>query len=266
MHRLEAACVAAAITAFAPGVGWAQQTAGSRADSLQAGLDRVSARLDSLAAGHCPAPAAVAVPVMTGDARTDSLGVSLGRLGTRLEEMRASRCPPSGAQPAPSDTTDELAALRAAAGEAAGQRPPPADAAPADTTAGGTVPADTVAKTPGRRSANLLNPEISATGDVRLVARDESPQRDNGVAREFEFSFQSALDPFSKTKIFLTFEDEEVGVEEGYIYWSGLPGRIRADVGKFRQQIGDLNRWHLHALARDRISPGLSALLSARRA
>ena len=100
----------------------------------------------------------------------------------------------------------------------------------------------------GPRGGNLLNPEISATGDVRLFARDESPQRDNAVAREFEFSFQSDLDPFSKTKVFLTFEDEEVGVEEGYVYWSGLPGRIRVDVGKFRQSIGDLNRWHVHAL------------------
>jgi len=132
------------------------------------------------------------------------------------------------------DTSDELAGLRAAA-EAA------ADTAPAVTR-------PPPASTGGPRNANVLNPEISATGDIRLVARDESPQRDNGVAREFEFSFQSALDPYSKTKIFLTFEDEEIGVEEGYIYWSGLPGRMRADVGKFRQQIGDLNRWHLHAL------------------
>jgi hypothetical protein len=39
-----------------------------------------------------------------------------------------------------------------------------------------------------------------------------------------------------------------VGIEEGYVYWTGLPGRLRLDVGKFRQQLGDLNRWHLHAL------------------
>ena len=31
-------------------------------------------------------------------------------------------------------------------------------------------------------------------------------------------------------------------------YWTGLPGRIRADIGLFRQQFGELNRWHLHAL------------------
>ena len=46
----------------------------------------------------------------------------------------------------------------------------------------------------------------------------------------------------------VTFEDEELGVEEGYLYWTGLPGRLRVDVGKFRSQVGDLNRWHLHAL------------------
>jgi hypothetical protein len=68
------------------------------------------------------------------------------------------------------------------------------------------------------------------------------------VAREFEVGLQSTLDPYSTAKIFLSFENDQVGVEEGYLYWTGLPGRLRVDVGKFRQQVGDLNRWHLHAL------------------
>ena len=165
--------------------------------------------------------------------------------------MRAARCapgaapPPAGPAPAPgvADSTDDLAAIRAAAAAAAGGgAPAPAAGAPADTTA--PPKTEFVGK---QRNAAALNPEISATGDIRLVAR-EGRQRDNGVAREFEVALQSALDPYSNTKIFLTFEDEEVGVEEGYIYWTGLPGRLRVDVGKFRQQIGDLNRWHLHAL------------------
>jgi hypothetical protein len=68
------------------------------------------------------------------------------------------------------------------------------------------------------------------------------------VAREFEFAFQSALDPYSSTKIFLAAEEDGIGIEEGYIYYTGLPGRLRLDLGKFRQQVGDLNRWHGHAL------------------
>jgi hypothetical protein len=134
----------------------------------------------------------------------------------------------------PADTAgDELAALRAAAAAAAGGA--------ADTSAAAT-------RFVGRqRSGSALNPEISATADLRLVA---SNQGDNleGDPREFEVALQSALDPYSTGKIFLTFAGEEVGVEEGYVYWTGLPGRIRADLGLMRQQVGDLNRWHPHAL------------------
>jgi hypothetical protein len=98
-----------------------------------------------------------------------------------------------------------------------------------------------------QRNLNLLNPEISATGNIHLVAR-EGRQTNNFFDREFEVSFQASLDPYSATKVFLAFEEEGVEVEEGYLYYSGLPGRLRLDVGKFRQQVGELNRWHRHAL------------------
>ncbi len=215
------------------------------ADSLARAMATFGARLDSLETGRCPAGPAIAIPARGGTPRADSLVAALGELSRRLEAVRLSRCQaaapaPPGAQPP--DTADDLAAIRAAAAAAAGGAPATAPQAPSDTT---RVPRTEFI---GRqRNASALNPEISATGDVRLVARD-GLQRDNGVAREFEVALQSALDPYSSTKIFLTFENEEVGVEEGYIYWTGLPGRLRADVGKFRQQLGDLNRWHLHAL------------------
>ncbi len=218
---------------------------GGPSDSLSAAVGRISGRLDSLEAGLCPTGPIPAPPEPTGEIAGDSLTAELHRLTLRLEALRGSRCPAAAGAAAvqAQDTTDELAGVRAAAQAAAGVPQPHPQVAAGDSAS--PVPPAT---TPGAKNANLLNPEISATGDIRLVARDESPQRDNGVAREFEFSFQSALDPYSKTKIFLTFEDEVFGVEEGYIYWSGLPGRIRADLGLFRQQVGDLNRWHLHAL------------------
>ncbi len=46
----------------------------------------------------------------------------------------------------------------------------------------------------------------------------------------------------------MSLENGDVSIEEGYAYWTGLPGHLRLDVGKFRQQFGELNRWHLHAL------------------
>lgn len=215
------------------------------ADSVARALGALTARLDSVEAGVCPSGPAIVPPGRSGEPRTDSLVATLETLTRRLEAIRAARCAaPAPAAPAPAaaDSADDLAALRAAAAEAAGEAAPSPAPSPSDTTA----PPRT--EFVGRqRNASILNPEISATGDIRLVAR-EGRQRANGVAREFEFAFQSALDPYSNTKIFLTFEDEEIGVEEGYIYWTGLPGRLRVDAGKIRQQLGDLNRWHLHAL------------------
>jgi hypothetical protein len=228
----------------------AQQPTSPAVDSLHAAVGRLTARLDSLEAGTCPTGPAVVLPARTGPPSSlDTLATAVEQLRDRVEQAITTRCAQAAAgrpaPAAPADTgKDELAALRAAAAAAGGGAPP----APTDTT-GARPPAPPTAAAPsGPRGQNLLNPEISATGDIRLNAQDQGPQRNNAVAREFEFAFQSDLDPFSKTKIFLTFEQEEVGVEEGYIYWTGLPGHIRLDVGKFRQQIGDLNRWHLHAL------------------
>lgn len=217
-----------------------------RVDSLQVIISRLSARLDSLEAGRCPAGETLRLPVPTGLPAMDSVLVALGRLASRTDRLAAARCqtPAAGARVAAAADTarDELADLRAAAAAAA-------------EGAAGTPDVSTPEKPEdvqfvGRqRGLNALNPEISATGDLRFIGRrKENPPRDNAVAREFEFAFQSDLDPYSHTKVFLTFEDEEVGVEEGYIYYTGLPGQIRVDAGKFRQQLGELNRWHLHSL------------------
>jgi hypothetical protein len=236
------------LTLGMPAISRAQVPHQAARDSIARALKALSSRVDSLAAGRCPAAAPLGLPARTGVPQTDSLVAAADTLSRRVEEIRRTRCPapaPSPAQAA--DTSEDLAALRAAAAAAAGIPEP--RGGPADTLQPAGKPEPTAAApSGGPRGANLLNPEISATGDVRVVARDESPQRDNAVAREFEFSFQSALDPYSKTKIFLTFEDEEIGVEEGYVYYAALPGRLRADAGKFRQPVGDLNRWHLHAL------------------
>ena len=217
----------------------------SRVDSLAAVLHRLTARIDSLESGHCPDTTSLALPAPSGNARTDSLLAVTAELDRRLRALRDQRCAAAAPAPAPAqaDTTDELAALRAAAAEAAG------GAAAARWHTGRYQAAPPPAPEPqAPRNASALNPEISATGDIRLVAR-EGRQRDNGVAREFEVALQSALDPVlqhqdlpdaSRTRRWASRRATSTG--------PGCPGRLRVDVGKFRQQVGDLNRWHLHAL------------------
>jgi hypothetical protein len=187
---------------------------------------------------------AVAAACLTGRApaqqptqrQLDSLAREVRLLRARLDSLLRTMGPIPTAPPA-APPGDELAALRAAAAQASG--------GVSDTGRA----ADTMSQAMGReRNQSQLNPEIGVTGDVRAYVTTPGIQTNNFDPREFEVGFQSALDPYSHTKIFLSFENDQIGVEEGYAYWTGLPGHIRFDIGKYRQQFGELNRWHLHAL------------------
>lgn len=152
-------------------------------------------------------------------ARLDSLEQVLGRLSSEGEDT--------------AQVADEIAALRAAARAEVPEEP-------RDTTSEPHVIRS--------RSLNRLNPEISVTGDARLNARRPGPQTNSVDLREFSFGFESTLDPYSNARVFVGFGDEGVGVEEAYVYWTGVPGGLRLDIGRFRQQAGELNRWHMHAM------------------
>ena len=183
--------------------------------------------------------------------QVDSLAAQLRALRAQLDSLRAAGGRrPAGAAPALGEDTS-LAALRAAAAAAAGTNREKADT---------TTPTQFVGR---ERNQAQLNPEISVTGDVRAYGTTIGIQRENFDPREFEVGFQSALDPYSHTKIFVSLENGEVSVEEGYAYWTGLPGRIRFDIGKFRQQFGELNRWHLHAVPETEYPLVLTSYLGA---
>jgi len=184
-------------------------------------------------------PAAAQQPTQR---QVDSLAAQVRALRATLDSVLAvlARQPaPVAAAPSPAAVArpgDDLAALRAAAVQAAG----------GDTIhRTDTIPTQFVGR---ERNQAQLNPEIGVTGDVRTYATARGIQRENFDPREFEIGFQSALDPYSHTKIFVSLEGGHVSVEEGYAYWTGLPGHIRIDLGKYRQQFGELNRWHLHAV------------------
>jgi hypothetical protein len=183
--------------------------------------------------------------------RTDSLQEEIRILKARLDSLQVvlEHLVSQGRDTA--EVTDELAQLRAAAQAAAGE------AEAADTS---------VEQQSRTRTLQSLNPEISVTGDLvgSYLAPATGEVRPTGTPREFEFAFESALDPYTRTKVFVSYEQEieiagypedegaedhgGVEVEEGYLYWVGLPGRLGLKAGKFRQELGLYNRWHTHAL------------------
>ena len=179
--------------------------------------------------------AAPAVSQQPTQRQVDSLAAQVRQLRARLDSvLRVLGRQPAAPAAAAAPVGDDLAALRAAASQAAG---------------GDTIQkADTTNTRLIGRDQSQLNPEIGVTGDVRAYGTGRGVQRDNFDPREFEVGFQSALDPYSRTKVFVSLEGGQVSLEEGYAYWTGLPGHIRLDLGKYRQQFGELNRWHLHAV------------------
>ncbi len=187
--------------------------------------------------------------------RVDSLMRALDSLRIAMSLMQV-----NGARPAAVrvDTADPLAAIRAAAAAAA------AGGGAADTTA--TPTAGNTQFVGRQRNMSMLNPEISVTGDIfGFVAFDEQSASDNFVPREFELSFVSNLDPYSRARIFVAHSTPggevlpfslnetsgdagDVEVEEGYAEYVNLPGGLSVALGKFRQRFGKFNRWHAHAL------------------
>jgi hypothetical protein len=122
--------------------------------------------------------------------------------------------------------------------------------------------------TEGSRSLQMLNPELTLSGDfmATVIAREglyaSEHDRSGLFIRALGLHFQSTLDPFSITKAALHIEpDSGIHLEEAYITWMGLLPRVAVTVGRFRQLFGVVNRWHEHDLDQAGYPLALTAIL-----
>ncbi len=99
-------------------------------------------------------------------------------------------------------------------------------------------------------SANLsaFNPEIGVVADMlgklSSSAKDEEGNRKLSV-REIELVFGHPIDPYSRFDTTITFSDfENPDIEEAYITHWGLPGEIKAKLGRMRPKIGKASAVH----------------------
>jgi hypothetical protein len=98
-------------------------------------------------------------------------------------------------------------------------------------------------------NSKIFNPDISAIGDF-VGAAGKSPGGGEPALElhEAELGFQAIVDPYARADFFLTYGDEEVGVEEGYVTFPAVPGGLLARAGKMRDAFGKIDAMHIHVL------------------
>jgi hypothetical protein len=146
----------------------------------------------------------------------------------------------------------EIRVLKSQAGQASAN-----SAATASTEAvnPAQVPAENLASAPvilggaGGSAAKALNPDISMIGDFVAYAGGNSIRPSPALEmHESELGVQAIIDPYARGDFFLTFGETGVGVEEGFITFTALPGSFVARVGKMRSAFGKVNGMHNHVL------------------
>jgi hypothetical protein len=136
----------------------------------------------------------------------------------------------------------------AAPAQAPPSAPAPASPAPAGADAGG---AGTALPVYGAQAAasKVFNPDMAVIGDFLGAAGRNQVNPDPAMQlHESEASFQAVVDPYARADFFISFGEEGVSVEEGYLTFTSLPGGLLTKVGKMRAAFGKVNALHNHVL------------------
>jgi len=157
----------------------------------------------------------------------------------------------------------QIRALRAAQGQPAPTPAPASGEATAQTAPAPAEPQAALARAEqgpslggaGGSAAKALNPDISVIGDFIGALGGNSQQNIVSLQpapafqmHESEVGFQSIIDPYARGDFFVSFGEEGVNLEEGYITFTALPAGFVAKAGKMRSAFGKVNTMHNHVL------------------
>src|SRR4051812_20382488 len=97
--------------------------------------------------------------------------------------------------------------------------------------------------------AKALNPDISLIGDfLAAVGHNTVRPVPTLEMHEAELGLQAIIDPYARADAFISFGEEGVELEEGYLTFTALPAGVVARVGKMRAAFGKVNTLHNHVL------------------
>src|SRR5215469_10387294 len=157
----------------------------------------------------------------------------------QMRQMRAQTAPATTAQPEVTQTQPAIGAT-AAQGQAAGAEGAGVSPSGAQQVRLGGA---------GVSAAKALNPDISVIGDF-IADAGHNPvfPTPSFQMHESEVGLQAIVDPYARADFFLSFGEEGVNLEEGFITFTALPNSFVAKAGKMRAAFGKVNTLHNHVL------------------
>jgi hypothetical protein len=97
--------------------------------------------------------------------------------------------------------------------------------------------------------SKVFNPDMAVIGDFLGAAGRNSVNPSPALEmHESEAAFQAVVDPYARADFFISFGEEGVGLEEGFLTFTELPGGLLTKVGKMRAAFGKVNTLHNHVL------------------
>lgn len=158
----------------------------------------------------------------------------------QLRQIKAQAAPPAAAQPSPAAAPQTAQTAPATQPQVATEQGAAGATTPAaEPRLGGAGPA----------AAKALNPDISMIGDfVAGIGHNPIIKTPAFEMHESELGVQAIIDPYARGDFFITFGEEGVSLEEGFITFTALPQNLVARVGKMRASFGKVNTMHNHVL------------------
>jgi hypothetical protein len=140
-----------------------------------------------------------------------------------------------------------LFAVAAARAQDAPVSPSPTpEPSPTPAPAEPTPPAPSAPAAPG---ATYFNPAIAVIGNfLGFVGSNPVDDQPSLQLAESELSLQAVVDPYARADFFVSFSNDAVEIEEGFVTFLSLPWDLLLKAGQFKAQFGKVNLMHFHTL------------------
>lgn len=98
-------------------------------------------------------------------------------------------------------------------------------------------------------ASKVFNPDIAVIGNFLGAAGRNLVQPAPALhMAESEVSLQAVVDPYARADFFMSFGEQGVDLEEGFLTFHTLPAGLLMKVGKMRADFGKVNTRHRHVL------------------